>query len=89
MSSIYPITDLTAFIELFIFILIIASLYIIDKVETFRYDVSVLVVFSFNLVFCLYSIADNVIPFTPMFQLFMLFIVSIYTYYAMKNREDK
>lgn len=85
MESITPLTILSPLIALLIFILIIVLTIYNDR-HLKIFELSLLLMLG-SISFFIYSIQENVIPFTPTFQIIFLFIELIFFIRAWTKRE--
>jgi len=80
-----PLTILSPLISFLAFILIIGiTIYNYNKLKIFELGVLLMLI---SLIFTLISIQQNIMMFTPYFQIFFLFFELIIFYQIIKNRE--
>lgn len=86
-DNITPLTDMTPIIEIIMFIFIIVlTIYCYGK---FKYFELMLLIYAISLIISLISIGQNVLIFTPWFQIFFMFFQTIIMYRVWLNKSDE
>lgn len=87
LEGITPITDISPIIELFMFIfIIILTIYCYSK---FKYFELMILIYAISLIISLISIGQNILIFTPWFQIFFMFFQTIIMYRVWLNKSDE
>ena len=84
-NILYPLTDLSPLIEFVIFVLVMFITVYNNKVlRIFELGVLLMLI---SIIFFIYSIAQNIMIFSPYFQIFFIFFEVILFSKVLKNRE--
>jgi hypothetical protein len=84
-EGITPLTDLSPFISFMIFVLMmVLTLYCYSKLKWFEL---MILIYAISLTISLISIGQNILMFTPFFQIFFMFFQTIVLYKVWVNRD--
>lgn len=85
--QITPLTDISPVLELFMFIFIILlTIYCYNKFKWFEL---MILIYAVSLIIALISIGQNILIFTPWFQILFIFFQTIIMYRVWLNKDNE